>query len=292
VLLGLRLAASERKQTRVNGVLRTRAFDLVGQLLAVFFGSGELDIVAGEPSARRRFLDLSLSQVWPKYCLDLAHYKRVLEHRNRLLKEIRERPRADSGLDAWNEQLARYGAPMMERRKEFLERLAPKAAKHHFDISQKREELRVTYRPNVPVADLGTADGTAASFLDEIERRTAEEVTRGTTLVGPHRDDLELLIGSEGARAFGSQGQKRTVALALKLAELELMQEVAGEPPVLLLDDVFSDLDGQRRRSLLENAAGRCQTFLTCTSTRSLSEEILSGAHVFEVQGGSVAARE
>lgn len=284
----LRLHTTERKSVRVNGAARSRAFDLVGQMLAVFFGSGEMEIVVGEPSARRRYLDLTLSQIWPKYCIDLAHYKRVVEQRNRLLKEIRERPRMESGLEAWTEQLVRYGAPLAERRREFLKRLAPKASAYHEMISEGREALDVHYRPDVPIEHATTTSEIEAALRREFERVVSDEIRRGTTLAGPHHDDVSFEIGGAPARAFGSQGQNRTVTLSLKLAELELMEEEAGEPPILLLDDVFSDLDDIRRRKLLEISTGRCQTFLTCTSTRSIGQDLLSTATVYRVRGGVV----
>ncbi len=280
----------DKKTIRVNGVKRARVLDLLGQLNAVFFAALDLGIVSGEPSVRRRYLNVEISQISPKYVYDLASYKKALEQRNRLLRDLRDRPYRDSGLEAWSEQLIRYGAPMYEKRRFFLDRLAPLADEIHRQLTEERESLEIRYLPSVP---LPAEDGAAVvdAFRAEVERASAEELRRGVTLIGPQRDEVQFLINGLDARSFGSLGQQRTVVLSLKLAQYRLMEEYVGEPPIMLLDDVMSDLDDIRRTHLLAWIRRRCQTFLTSTTLRAFPEDMIAGATIFDVRAGAVCLR-
>jgi len=292
VELELSVFQTDKKSIRVNGVRRPRVLELLGQLNAVFFGALDLGIVSGDPSIRRRWLSLEISQISPKYCFDLASYKKVLEQRNRLLRDLRERPYRDSGLEVWNDQLVHYGAPLLEKRRFFLDRLAPLADEIHRDLTDGRESLTLQYLPSVPLPDASTSPGAAViaeSFHAEIERLSRDELRRGVTLVGPQRDDVQFLINGADARTYGSQGQQRTVVLSLKLAEYRLMDDYIGEPPILLLDDVMSDLDDARRAHLLDWIRGRSQTFITCTNLRAFPDDVLQEARIFRVESGTVA---
>jgi DNA replication and repair protein RecF len=327
---------TDKKAVKINGLKRTRVIDLLGEFNAVFFGSIDIPIVTGDPSERRHYLNSEISQISPRYVYDLARYKRILEQRNRLLKDLRERPRPpqDSGIEAWNEQLIQYGAPLVEKRQFYVERLAPIAHAIHSDLTEGRESLEVKYLPSVDLksafepqtasavkeADGGYSAGEEAEEDPEINTRhdhlgrgdqhgkadtekiadcfrnqlaalCSDEMRRGTTLLGPQRDDMAFLINGVEARTYGSQGQQRTVALALKLAEFQLIEEFVGEPPVILLDDVMSDLDDLRRRQLLVWLERRCQSFITCTNLRSFPAEILSGASIFNVVAGTVTQK-
>ncbi len=288
VALDVTLTPGDRKALRINGSRRQRVIELLGVLNAVFFGAIDLGVVCGEPTLRRRFMNLVISQMSPKYCFDLGAYKRVLEQRRGLLKELRDRPVADSGLEVWNDQLAHYGAPVVAKRREFAQELAPRASAIHGRISGGREALDVRYMPNIRVADDAGPDGIAQAFHAQIERVQHEEIRRGATLVGPQRDDLRFAVSGSDARTYGSQGQQRTVVLSLKLAEFELLCSHVGEAPVMLLDDVMSDLDETRRRHLLEALHQRCQTFLTCTGVRRLPPALLREAHIWRVTAGSI----
>lgn len=324
---------TDRKSVRVNGVKRPRVIDLLGQFNAVFFGATEMAIVTGEPADRRHYMNIEISQISPRYVYDLGHYKRILEQRNRLLKDLRERPRptADTGLEAWNEQLINYGAPLFEKRRFFIDRLAPLAAQIHRELTEGRETLEVRYLPSVrlpvdeniadaervreksaediytyeaKVAAEGEPSGTAQSspgglistetianeFREQLCKVAADELRRGTTLLGPQRDDLSFLINGLDARVYGSQGQQRTVTLALKLAEYRLIEDYVGEPPVLLLDDVMSDLDDSRRKHLLTWIANRGQTFITCTNLRAFPKDMLSKASKYKISSGEIVA--
>lgn len=288
--LELSVFQTDKKSIRINGVKRPRVLELLGQMNAVFFGALDLGIVSGDPSIRRRWMNLEISQISPKYCFDLASYKKVLDQRNRLLRDLRERPYRDSGLDVWNDQLVHYGAPLLEKRRFFLDRLTPLADQIHRDLTDGRESLCVRSVPNVPLPGIGAGEiaEIGESFHAEIKRVSADELRRGVTLVGPQRDDVQFLINGSDARTYGSQGQQRTVVLSLKLAEFRLMEDYVGESPILLLDDVMSDLDDVRRGHLLGWIRRRSQTFITCTNLRAFPEDMLQEAHVFRVESGSV----
>jgi DNA replication and repair protein RecF len=347
VELQLTILQGDKKMVRVNGMKRPRVIDLLGQFNAVFFGALDLAIVSGEPSDRRHYLNVEISQISPRYVYDLGHYKRVLAQRNRLLRDLRDRPRPreETGLDAWNEQLVTFGSPLFDKRRFYIERLAPLADQIHRELTDGREGLEVRYLPSIPLptiagifpnrsavtmkpeADATVRETTAeARYLAEAELETqevhngndppyekgtesalsateaianafrgalsavqGEEARRGTTLLGPQRDDLCFFINGIDARIYGSQGQQRTVALALKLAEFRLIEDYVGEPPVMLLDDVMSDLDDMRRSHLLRWVQRRCQTFLTCTNLRYFSADILQEAAIFQVVAGTVS---
>ncbi len=287
------LSQTEKKVARINGVKHTRLAEVIGQLNAVLFDSGDLEIIRGEPAVRRRFLDLEISQTSPRYVLALGSYRKTLEQRNRLLRDLRDGRvpfSARDSLPAWNESLAQHGARLIERRRLFLERLAQLAAETHRTLSDQRDHLDVTYLPSFPLDGLTEADAIHARFLTELASVAGEETARGTTLRGPQRDDIAFLVNGADCRLFGSQGQQRTVALSLKLAERQLIEELVGEPPLLLLDDVLSDLDDARRSLLFDlTARAGSQTFLSCTNLRAFSKGVLKRACVYSVTAGEVA---
>jgi DNA replication and repair protein RecF len=345
--LQLSVFQGDKKAVRINGLKRPRVIDLLGHFNAVFFGALDLAIVTGEPSDRRHYLNIEISQISPRYVYDLGHYKRVLAQRNRILRDLRERPRPpeDTGLSAWNEQLIAFGAPLFDKRRFYIERLAPLADQIHRELTDDKEGLEVRYVPSItlppaalpaesaPPSAVTPLEGTVREasteerYLADADRETrqdedagapppekgresalsatervatafreqqrlvaAEEARRGTTLLGPQRDDLNFFINGVDARIYGSQGQQRTVALALKLAEFRLIEDYVGEPPVMLLDDVMSDLDDARRAHLLHWIRRRCQTFLTCTNLRYFPADILADATIFHVVAGTVTA--
>jgi DNA replication and repair protein RecF len=277
----------DRKSARINGATTSRALDVLGTLNAVFFGALDLRLVHGEPAARRRYVDLAIAQTSPAYCRDLGSYKRSVDHRNRILREMRERPGVEMGLDVWSEQLVRYGSPVVERRMDFAAELAELACQAHGELSGGRECLTVRYASSVSAA---ADESIAGAFTRELGRVRETEVKRGASLIGPHRDDLRLAVDGMEARSFASQGQQRTVVLSLKLAEMQFMEAHCGRPPVMLLDDVMSDLDDDRRARLLQRVRGRCQTFVTCTNLRAFPQDILAEARVFMVRDGTVEA--
>jgi len=288
----LTLSQTEKKAARINGVRHTRLAEVIGQVNAVLFDSGDLEIIRGEPSVRRRFLDLEIAQTSPRYVHALGAFRKALEQRNRLLRDLRDgRTGGDAraSLPAWNEQLAQHGARLVERRRLFLDRLARLAEAVHQTLSDKRDHLEIVYQPSFTLGDAAEADAIQALFLDALDSVAPDELMRGTTLRGPQRDDVLFTVNGQDCRAFGSQGQQRTVALSLKLAERQLIEELVGEPPLLLLDDVLSDLDDARRRLLFDlTAQAGSQTFLSCTNLRAFSKGVLERAAVYDVDNGTV----
>ena len=286
------LSQTEKKAARINGVKHTRLSEVIGQLNAVLFDSGDLEIIRGEPSIRRRFLDLEIAQTSPRYVLALGSYRKTLEQRNRLLRDLRDgriSSAARDSLPAWNEGLAQHGARLIERRRLFLERLAQLASETHRTLSDQRDELQVTYLPSFPIDGLTEASAIQERFVQELAQVAGEEAARGVTVRGPQRDDIAFLVNGQDCRLFGSQGQQRTVALSLKLAERQLIEELVGEPPLLLLDDVLSDLDDARRGLLFDlTARAGSQTFLSCTNLRAFSPAVLERAAVYSVTDGEV----
>ncbi|HEX2998896.1 MAG TPA: DNA replication/repair protein RecF, partial [Armatimonadota bacterium] len=228
--LEISFGRTTKRVLRVNQTRRARMLDVVGQLNAVLFSADDLNIVRGEPSGRRRFLNMEISQVSPQYCHALLQYRRILEQRNRLLKMIRDTGQSTETLSVWNDQLVAVGSRMTERRISFLAELSCYADRIHRELAGAGE-LRITYQPSFSLAE---GENVAEAFQTQLEQLRRDEVARGVTLVGPHRDDLTFTIDGVDIRVYGSQGQQRSVALAMKLAEVELMRERVGEPPLLL----------------------------------------------------------
>lgn len=286
---------AERKAVKVNHGKQPRVTDLIGHLNAVLFASTDLDIVRGEPDERRRFLNYEIAQVSPRYVLALAAYRRALEQRNRLLRDARHGSVDRGSLDAWTAQVVTHGAKLIERRRAYLERLSVHAADVHRALTGEAETLAVVYQPSFSPGEGVTAEEIATVFTAALEGVRREEMQRGTTLLGPQRDDLAFRIGESeaeavDARVYGSQGQQRTVALALRLAERRLIEEMVGEPPVVLLDDVLSDLDERRRAQIFALALSGGQTFLTTTDLAPLPAAAVEAAGVWTVRAGTIQA--
>ncbi|MCE5344198.1 MAG: DNA replication/repair protein RecF [Eubacteriales bacterium] len=262
--LEVRLYPLQKPQKRVllYGKPAQRISDMMGHATTVMFGPEDLRIVRDGPAARRRFMDMQLSQIRPSYVQALKRYLSVLESRNALLRTRRCDAPADldAQLDAWDEQLAGAAVYVVEHRRWFLTELAQNAADQYAAIAedpQETFELRYT-------GPLATVDTPYRQMLSALKRSRAEDKQRMYTHYGPHRDDLAMLLCGKELRAFGSQGQLRTAVLSMKLGEIRLIENEMGEKPTLLLDDVFSELDLKRRTALLKTAYG-VQTFLTCT---------------------------
>ncbi|OFX17793.1 MAG: hypothetical protein A2Z18_08375 [Armatimonadetes bacterium RBG_16_58_9] len=285
------LDRSEKKTVRINTVKHAKVADIVGQVNVVIFSTADLEMVKGEPSRRRRFLNLEISQISPGYVYALGRYKRVLDQRNNLLREIGDRRADGADLDVWDTQLAAYGATLISRRASFVESLSDAASGIFNSLTNSTEELTVTYKSTIQVDAAATEEEIGASFLGMLAARREMDITRGSTSVGPHRDDLLLGVNGLPAREFGSQGQHRTMAIALKLAEIDLMFESVGEAPVVLLDDVMAELDKDRRRRIAELTSNRCQTIMTTANLGDISEAAIAAARVYDVEGGRVTPR-
>lgn len=261
------VSADNRKVAKINGNQRKKLSDFFGVFNTVIFSPEDLSIVKSGPAKRRRFLDVEMVQLFPSYMYILSQYQKILFQRNNLLRERQEERKKESLLAVWDQQLSDTGSKIIKKRRELLQKLAPLARLMHRKITDGKEELDIVYETIIKEEDLRylAVDKIKNIFLESLLKGRREEKNRGMTLVGPHRDDLKLVVNNVDVRKFGSQGQQRTTALSLKMAELELMKGETSEYPVLLLDDVMSELDDRRRKHLLNVISGRVQTFITAT---------------------------
>lgn len=274
--IDLHLRRQGKKGIALDGVPLRRAADLFLVTSFVFFSPEDLNLIKNGPAGRRKFLDMVISNIDRVYMSDLANYAKCLDERNALLREIAFDARRTAELDIWDQQLAGYGERIASRRAAFVRNFSSVAAEAHEKLTEGKEKLEIEYEPK--------AD--AEHLREKLRLSRDNDLRTRTTNVGIHRDDLAIRVGGMDIRAFGSQGQQRTCALSLKLAEIETIRESRGDAPVLLLDDVLSELDRTRQKALL-GALDRTQTFLTCTG---LDEFVQSGFHadsIFHVvQGG------
>ena len=267
----VRLEASvfeNKRELFLNGNKVARAADFVGNMNSVFFSPGELRLIQDGPDERRRFLNLSISQTSREYCTALSRYQRILDQRNNLLKG-RDGGLIMETLPVWDEQLVVYAARIIRHRRAFLQMLSPLAREAHAFLTDGAEELCLEMDGTYPENE----DEIAEKLLKMLASSRERDLRLGFTSVGPHRDDIRITIGGADARGYCSQGQARTAALSLKLAETDIFRTLAGEAPVLILDDVLSELDLPRRKKLLERV-GDIQCILTCTH----AERVLFGA--------------
>lgn len=264
-------AAAQDKKTRqilLNGITLENTSELAGQFYAVVFSPAHLSLVRDGPAFRRKFLDTAISQILPRYDHYLHEYQRVLLQRNTLLKDLARFPQLIDTMEVWEEHLARAAAAVVFCRARYVDRIRPQAAAVYSGISSGKERFDLQYQCGAQSESLQTRDDLRTFFLGEYQRTRREDIERGATLCGPHRDDLELLVNEMPMRLYGSQGQQRSGVLALKMAECSMVEEVTGETPVVLLDDVMSELDASRRDYLLNHLEGR-QVFVTCCDDES-----------------------
>lgn len=254
-----------KKTVRIGARQAERIGELFGHVCGVLFSPEDLQIVKSGPAERRRFLDMQLSQLHPAYFYALQRAVRALNQRNALLKEIARNGSLLSTLDMWDEQLAACGGEIVRGRREAVLALSASAAQVHASLTGGRETLCVRY-----LSQAADAEDPSQRLLERLKAARAEDLRRMTTSVGIHRDDLLITIDGKEARTYASQGQQRSAVLSLKLAQLELSERVRGEAPVLMLDDVMSELDPDRRRQLIERI-DRVQTFVTCTDLSDLA---------------------
>jgi DNA replication and repair protein RecF len=295
-----------RKNIRLNGVEK-RVMDIVGLLTVVLFLPRDLALIEGSPAERRRFMDVTLTQVDRAYVEALENYERVLPQRNALLRRIAEERSRPAELAYWDDQLTRSGAVLIARRQQLLRQLEARAQAIHHQLTGGSEILTLRYQPSfLPTVEgsgqlsfdvLGldlhrelTAESIQPQFAARLQAEVRESVERGATLSGPHRDELRLLINGRDCGLYGSRGQARTAVMALKLAELEWMREHLGEYPVLLLDEVAAELDSKRRNFLLHSLQQAPQTLVTATDLDIFPPEFLQNADLLHVVEGQIAA--
>ena len=263
-----------RRVIEVDGV-RRRAFDLPGRFRVTLFWPDDLGLVKAGPELRRRFLNQMLVQVEPGYARALAGLKRVLEQRNSLLKRIVAGEEGMDVLEAFNQELVRVSVEVVSARSTAVRELEPEVAMYHAQIAG-RERLEIHY------------EGPPANLAEAVHNSLGEDLRRGSTTVGPHHDDLRVLLGGRDARSYGSQGQQRTAVVSLKLAEAALVARRTGERPVLLLDDVLSELDSERRSALLSQVAGEGQVVITSVEAGPFPPGLLANARVWTVDQGRI----
>jgi DNA replication and repair protein RecF len=283
----MNLRMSEKgKDALLNEVKQERVSSLAGIFCVVVFSPDHLTLVKAGPEHRRKMVDASLSQAYPKYASVLDYYSKTLLQRNRLLKDASEHVELLGMLDAWDQNLIEYGAYLSRMRDRYTRRLAELAGEIYGGISMAKEQLHCTYLPSFGGDTDGfTKDDYKTAMATAVKKSRAEDLRLGSTQIGPHRDDIEILVNGVSARSFGSQGQQRSCVLALKLAECKILEDSAGEPPVILLDDVMSELDESRRLFLLNQLDGR-QVFITCCDRSSF--EGLSGGKIFKIEAGEI----
>jgi DNA replication and repair protein RecF len=265
-----------RRTIEVDGA-RRRAVDLPGHFRVTLFWPDDLGLIKAGPEQRRRFLNQLLVQVEPGYARALSGLRRILEQRNSLLKRIAAGEEAVDSLDVWNGELARVGSEVATARAAAVRELAPSAARCHAQIGAG-ERLEIEY--------LGPPDDLAAAVHNSV----ADDLRRGSTSIGPHRDDVRVLLDGHDARGYASQGQQRTAVVSLKLAEAELVARRTGERPVLLLDDVLSELDLERRAALLRQVRSGGQVVITSVDVGPFPPDLIAGARVWCVEAGQVKA--
>jgi len=258
---------------------------LAGRVPVVLFHPEEMTLIRGPGEPRRRLINNLMAQLSPQFHGSLSGYGRVVEQRNQLLKRIADESEPLASLDWWTAEVGRRGGEIMGMRHELIERLAPVVTRRHADLAPG-EELELRYRPSVAVAE-ASSQVCAAAIVAELGRRRHEELARGQTVAGPHRDDLEFVLGRMPAAAHASQGQQRTAILAFKLAEIELLGG-DREPPVLLLDDVMSELDAPRREHLMARVEQSPQTVITAAEERYFPAEFKRRIATWRVEAGKI----
>jgi DNA replication and repair protein RecF len=276
-----------RKRIKVNGVVK-KSLDLFGLVTIVLFAPTDLSLVDGAPEERRRFLDRSLCQVRPSYCQALLKYRKIVTQRSALLKRIRENQEDPRMLDYLDEKLTELANLLMYERQRMVTALNQEVGELQLKLSGGKEHLQIVYRPSFQMDPAWNLMDGLERYRTQLREARRREIHQGVCSLGPHRDDLEFLVNGVNMFSFGSRGQQRTVALAAKLAELSHMRQVTGEEPILLLDDVFSELDLQRRAYLLRQVLHHQQVLMTTTDFSGFPPEILEKAHQYRVVQGTL----
>ena len=277
IKIDMHLKRNKPKGIAVNGVPIHKASELLGIANFVFFSPEDLNIIKNGPSERRRFIDMELCQLNKVYLYHLSNYNKVVIQRNKLLKELSFRPDLVDTLDIWDMQMVEYGEKVIAERREFLKSVNDIVRNIHLHLSGEKEILEVEYEENV----------SAEEFEKELKKSRSRDIKMKMSLTGPHRDDICFKIKGADIRKYGSQGQQRTAALSLKLSEIELVKQQTGDTPILLLDDVLSELDSNRQRYLLDSI-GNIQTLITCTGLEDFVENRFDINRVFHVVDGHV----
>lgn len=273
----MHLRKNKSKGIAINGQKIKKAAELLGLLNVVFFSPEDLSIIKNGPAERRRFVDMELCQLDNFYLYNLNHYNKIVNQRNKLLKDLYMNPDLKDTLNIWDSQLLSFGSKIIERRQLFVSQLNEIIFDIHKKLSGDKEELVIKYEPEV----------TIENYENKLRINQERDIRLKQTTVGPHRDDFAFIVNDVDIRKFGSQGQQRTAALSLKLSEIELVKKIEKDTPVLLLDDVLSELDSNRQNYLL-NSIGDIQTIITCTGLDEFVNNRFEINRVYSVTNGVV----
>lgn len=273
----IHMKRGKTKGIAIDGLPIKSSKELMGLCNIVFFSPEDLGIIKDGPEERRRFIDMELCQLNKAYLYYLTQYKKILRQRNALLKQIQEKKAQSETLEIWDLQLVESGKKVIELREEFVNHIGKIMKEKHAKLTGQREIIEVEYKPNC----------SAGKLEESIFMNTHRDIIQGSTTVGPHRDDMLFYINQQEIKKYGSQGQKRTAALSLKMAEIEIVEKITGEKPILLLDDVLSELDRNRQNYLLENIKG-IQTIITCTGLEEFVKNGININQTFEIVNGTI----
>lgn len=275
--IDMHIKKNKSKGIAINGIPIRKASELFGIINIIFFSPEDLNIIKNGPAERRRFLDMELCQLDKVYLYNLTNYNKILMQRNKMLKDMNYFSAAKDTLDVWNLQLVNYGTEIIKRRRQFIDDLNQIVEKIHFQLSGNTESLKLTYEEDVSEND----------FLETLEKSFEKEMKQKATWCGPHKDDMGFLINGIDVRKYGSQGQQRTAALSLKMAEIDLVKTIIKDTPVLFLDDVLSELDSNRQYYLLNNIKD-VQTVITCTGLEEFVKNRFHIDRIYKVVSGNV----
>lgn len=277
IRVDMHLRKNKSKGIAIDGQKIKKAADLLGLLNVVFFSPEDLSIIKNGPAERRRFADMELCQLDNFYIYNLNHYNKIINQRNKLLKDMYFNPELKETLNIWDSQLVSFGSKIIERRQQFADQLCEIIYDIHKKLSGGKEELVIKYEPDVSIED----------FEKMMKINQERDIKLKQTTTGPHRDDFSFIVNDIDIRKYGSQGQQRTAALSLKLSEIELVKKISKDTPVLLLDDVLSELDSNRQNYLL-NSIGNIQTIITCTGLDEFINNRFEINKIFKVTNGIV----
>ncbi len=288
------LITTKGKKVWVNRVEQAKLSKYVGQLNAILFSPEDLDLIKGAPNLRRRFMDQEFGQISAEYLYFAGKYKQVLQQKNNYLKQLAKGEAHDTMfLEVLSDQLAGVAAEVIVRRFQFLNYLDQYARDAYAHISTSAEKLEVIYRPSVKeISVKDSVEEVYHKVLNNFQNNQKLEILKGTTLSGPHRDDIDFELDGKNAHLYGSQGQQRTIALSIKLAEIQLVHQLTDEYPLLLLDDVMSELDHNRQSALLNYIHGKTQTFITTTDLEGISWEIIKKPKIYRIKSGQIYLEE
>ena len=276
----MHLRPSKSKVIAIDGTRIKKASELLGISNVVFFSPEDLSIIKDGPGERRRFVDMELCQLDSFYLYNLSNYNKIINQRNKLLKDIYFNPGLKETLNIWDSQLVSFGSKIIERRLSFSDQISEILKKYHKKLSGGKEDIIIKYEPNVSIEE----------YSEKMSRNQEKDISAKMTMVGPHRDDFSFIVNGIDIRKYGSQGQQRTAALSLKLSEIELVKKLTKDTPILLLDDVLSELDSNRQNYLLDSI-GDIQTIITCTGLDEFIDNNFKINKTFKVIDGEVVCQ-